>query len=260
MPCDVQNQLRRLTVVLVRTSEVVKHDISFERLLRFKDPRDVPSYGIAEAAHYLRMPVATLRTWVRGRYYDTERGRKWFEPPIVLPDVEMPFLSFRNLAEAHVLSACRRVHNIPFPNIRTAVRYVSRELDSKHPLIERDFETDGISLFITRLGRLIDATAHGQIVMRQIVEQHLKRLEREDGVVARLYPFTRSEPENSPRTIYIDPRISFGRPVLAANHIPTAAFVERYRAGESIEHLAHDYGCTRDDVEEAIRIELAAAA
>lgn len=34
----------------------------------------VGAYGIAEAAHYLALPAATLRTWVRGRSYGTAEG------------------------------------------------------------------------------------------------------------------------------------------------------------------------------------------
>jgi hypothetical protein len=32
------------------------------------DPRETPACSPAEAAHYLRIPLATLRSWVRGRY------------------------------------------------------------------------------------------------------------------------------------------------------------------------------------------------
>jgi len=35
---------------------------------------------------------------------------------------------------------------------------------------------------------------------------------------------------------------------------------ERYKAGESIDELAQDYGCERNYVEEAVRCELAIAA
>ena len=31
------------------------------------DPRELPAYSIAEAAHYLRIPLATLRNWEQGR-------------------------------------------------------------------------------------------------------------------------------------------------------------------------------------------------
>ncbi len=36
-----------------------------------KDPRDMPIYGIVDAAHYLRIPAVTLGTWVHGRSYPT---------------------------------------------------------------------------------------------------------------------------------------------------------------------------------------------
>jgi uncharacterized protein (DUF433 family) len=55
----------------------------------------------------------------------------------------------------------------------------------------------------------------------------------------------------------IDPRISFGRPVLAGTGIPTAVIAERYKAGESMDDLADDYGCQRFEIEEAVRCELA---
>ncbi len=129
------------------------------------------------------------------------------------------------------------------------------QFDSKHPLVEGEFETNGVSLFITHLGKLIDASAQGQVVMRDFVVEHLKRLERENDLVTRLYPFTREDFINSPKTVFIDPRVSFGRLVLATARIPTIAIAERYWAGESIDHLAEDYGCGRLDVEEAIRCE-----
>ncbi len=54
----------------------------------------------------------------------------------------------------------------------------------------------------------------------------------------------------------IDPRVQYGRPVLAGSGIPTAVIAERYKAGESIDALAADYGRDTGDIEEAIRCEL----
>jgi len=89
------------------------------------------------------------------------------------------------------------------------------------------------------------------------MRQHVERLEREGDHIARFYPFTRAQAgADSPRSVFIDPRFSFGRPVLASIHVATAALAERYWAGESIDHLAEDYDCERLDVEEAIRCEL----
>jgi uncharacterized protein (DUF433 family) len=58
----------------------------------------------------------------------------------------------------------------------------------------------------------------------------------------------------------IDPRIAFGRPVLVGTGIPTAVVAERYKAGESVDDLAGDYGRDRLEIEEALRCELDVAA
>src|SRR5262249_35581636 len=80
-----------------------------------QDPREMPAYGILEAAHYLRLPPSTLRDWVRGRSYPTEKGRRLSAPLISLPPRsprEPLVLSFFNLVEAHVLGALRREHRV----------------------------------------------------------------------------------------------------------------------------------------------------
>lgn len=240
----------------MRSNSVAKLKFDPTKTLSFADPRETPTYGIPEAAHYLRLPVATLRSWVLGRDYKTEDGVKRFAPLISIADPKQKLLSFFNLAEAHVLSALRRHHNVGMDKIRAALDFVAKRLRCTRPLTSRKFETDGVGIFINEFGKLIDASAHGQMAMREILQQHLTRLEREGAEVVRLYPFTRPNmTSDDPRSIYIDPRISFGRLVLARIGIPTAALNERFAAGESVEHLAADYGCERDDVEEAIRCE-----
>jgi uncharacterized protein (DUF433 family) len=106
-------------------------------------------------------------------------------------------------------------------------------------------------------GRLLNVSQSGQLARREIVEAYLRRIEWDEaGVAARLYPFTRKRAPDEPKVIVIDPRISFGRPVLAGTGISTAVIAERYKAGESIDQLADDYGRARLEIEEAIRCEL----
>lgn len=92
-------------------------------------------------------------------------------------------------------------------------------------------------------------------------DTYLRRVEHDAaGLVARLYPFTRKRSLDEPKTAMIDPRIAFGRPVLVGTGIPTSVVAERYKAGESIDDLARDYGRERLEIEEALRCELDAAA
>lgn len=225
------------------------------------DPRELPAYGIAEASHYLRIPVATLRSWVRGRHYPTEAGRKYFRPVLSLPDRDLGSLSFVNLVEAHVLDAIRRKYRIPLPKVRSAVDYVQKRFGSKHPLAEQKFDTDGVDLFVSRFEDLISASESGQLAMRELIKARLRRIEHDaSGLAARLYPFTRQNGFDQPRFVVIDPLISFGRPTITGTGITTSILAERYKAGDSMDALAEDYGCERAQVEEAVRCELALAA
>jgi uncharacterized protein (DUF433 family) len=103
---------------------------------------------------------------------------------------------------------------------------------------------------------LVNISQLGQLAIRKFLEAYLRRVERDEtGIVARLYPFTRKRAPDDPTVIVIDPRISFGRPVLVGSGIPTAVIAERYKAGESVDELADD-GRKRLEIEEAIRCEL----
>ena len=73
-----------------------------------RDPRLAPAYSVGEAAHYLRMPEETLRSWVAGRLYPVAGESRRSRPLIHLDDPKKQHLSFLNLVEAHVLAAVRR--------------------------------------------------------------------------------------------------------------------------------------------------------
>lgn len=224
---------------------------------RDQDPRELPTYAIAEAAHYLRIPRATLRSWVVGRYYPIEKGRRFFKPVISLAGKRNRLLSFFNLVEAHLLDAIRREHEVPLLKVRTALFYLKAHFPSKYPLADQRFETDGLNLFIEKYGQLINISQAGQLAIQSLLEAHLRRIERDpSGFAVKLFPFTRKREPDEPRVVVIDPFVSFGRPVLVGTGIPTAIIAERYKAGESIEGLADDYGRPQLEIEEAIRCEL----
>jgi len=114
-----------------------------------------------------------------------------------------------------------------------------------------------VDLFVETFGHLVNISQEGQLAIKDLIEAYLQRVERDSiGAPIRLYPFTRERKPEEPKTIVIDPSISFGRPVLVGTGIATTIIAQRYKAGESIEELAEDYGRSRSDIEEAIRCEL----
>ena len=166
-------------------------------------------------------------------------------------------MSFVNLIEAYVLAAIRRHHRIPFPKVRSALRYLNRHFPSPHPLADQRFETDGLDIFVEQFGNLITISDEGQLSMRDILKAHLHRIERDvPSLAIKLYLFTRRDTsETAPRVIVVDPRIAFGRPVLVGTRISTEVVYQRFESGEPVARLADDYGRTSEEIEEAIRCE-----
>lgn len=222
-----------------------------------RDPVELPAYSIREAAHLIRRPLATVRSWVLGRRYPTvEDRRTLFEPIVRIADPANGSLSFRNLVELHVLSAIRRDHGVRLGEVRKAVDYLRRKFRSRHPLADVEMQTDGTNLFVERFGELVDVSDQGQMAMKECLISHLDRIERDArGTAIRLYPFTTSREELGRRTVVIDPRVQFGRPCLSGTGTPTALVAERFLAGDSPREIAQDIGLDTDAVEEAIRYE-----
>jgi uncharacterized protein (DUF433 family) len=207
-------------------------------LYQGRDPRDIPTYTIPDAARYLRIPAGTVRSWTVGRSYPVTEGKRFFEPLITVPQQTPRLLSFTNLIEIHVLRAIRQHHKIQLDKVRTALDFLEAQLNVTHPLAHEEFRTDGISLFIERYGTLINASAQGQTQLKAVLTQHLERIEPDDsGLAIKLYPFTRSDEAHNPRIVVIDPRIAFGRLVIDGTGIPTRIIAERYKAGDSLQDL-----------------------
>src|SRR5712691_3664323 len=225
-----------------------------------QDVRELPAYGIGEAAHYLLVPRATLRSWVAGMSYGTGSDRRLFKA-LIRPAANAPVaLSFINLIEAHVLAAIRRKHRVDMPAVRRAIAFLKNELGSAHPLADHKFETNSVDLFISHYGEFISVSQGGQLAVREFLKAHLRRIDRDEkGFPLRLYPFTRMGETDQPKNIVIDPFVSFGRAVISGTGVSTELVAERFKAGEAADELANDYGCDREKIEEAIRCELSLA-
>ncbi len=216
------------------------------------DARAVPRYTAAEAAHYLALPVSTVRCWTVG-----QRERM---APVIRPAAPKPLsLSFWNLVEAYVLASMRRHHGLKMSTVRKALRFVRRELNKQRPLIDQAFLTDGVDLFVERYAHLVNTSAPQQGVMRQLLAGSLRRIDRDSqGVALRVYPWL-NEPDE-PRYLELDVRRSGGRLVVAKTGIPADIVASRFRAGESVEGLAGDYNLEKAQIEAALRWEQSALA
>jgi uncharacterized protein (DUF433 family) len=216
---------------------------------------DTPAYGVAEAARYLKIAPATLRSWVAGRSYPTGEGEAYFEPLIQLPEEETRLLSFNNLIEAYALRSLRREHGVSIKAVRKAVDYAESKLNIPRLLLSHELLTHAGDLFVQRYGELINLSRSGQLALRKILEAHLRRIDWKNELPVRLYPYFEYDHN---KLIAIDPSIQFGRPILIRKGISTSVIADRIDAGESVEFIAADYDIAKDEVELAIMYERAA--
>jgi uncharacterized protein (DUF433 family) len=222
------------------------------------DSRDQPAYGLPEATRYVKLPIATLRSWVVGRAYPKGQMVATFQPLIKPARKNPPLLSFYNLIEAHVLRALRTEHGVAIKSVRNALRYAERSEKIERLLLRKDLLTDAGKLFLSRYGQLIELSASGQLAMRKVFEEHLKRVEWDEWQFpVRLYPYVSAEPTAS-KPIAIDPSIGFGRPVVVRAGVSTRAIADRIDAGETVADLAEDYDLKPEEIEEAVLYERAA--
>ena len=222
------------------------------------DLRDQAAYGLAEAARYLKLPAPTLRSWVAGRAYPKAKGVGHFRPLIHPPQKQPPVMSFWNLIEAHVLRSLRTDHGVSLKDMREALAYAERTLKIERLLLSKELRTDAGRLFLDKYGQLIDLPASGQLAMRLVFEEHLKRVEWDEWKFpVRLYPYVSGDTPAT-RTIAIDPKIAFGRPVVARAGISTGAIAGRIDAKEPAAEVAADYDLTVEEVEQAVLYERAA--
>ncbi len=222
------------------------------------DIRSQPAYALAEAARYLKLPPATLRSWVAGRAYPKGVGQATFQPLIKPAQKRPPLLSFRNLIEAHVLRSLRTDHGVMIKELRKALKYAEHTLHIDRLLLHPDLRTHAGKVFLDKYGELIDLPASGQLEMRRFLEEHLQRVEWDEWKFpVRLYPFV-SGAIAPAKPIAFDPSISFGRPVVLRAGISTETIAARIDAGESVADLCNDYDLSQSEIEEAVLYERAA--
>ena len=236
------------------------------------DPREVPIYTIAEAARYVKVHENTLRSWVHGRASQIQGRSRTMPPVIALPSKKSPLLSFINLLEAFNLSSLTRIENLSFKKVRIAIETLKGEkFGFEHPLINQEFLTDSIDLFIQQNDELYNVSRWGQQAIKGIMLTYLKRIVRDefDRSPLKVYPFAKEikfdllkkEPEKkamleqAPRHIEVDPLIAFGRPTITGTGIPVESIASRRRAGDNVIFIAKDYGISEEQVQEAIDYE-----
>lgn len=222
-----------------------------------RDPRDVPLYSVREAASYLKIYYATLRQWIKWEVDLSQPEPRPVEPLICLPDREAKELSFFNLVEAHLLQVLRLVSGDHRAQMKAALAKVERLLETPRPLTDKTFQTCGVDSLVSAFGQSAKLSRSKQLIMGTQLQHLLTRLEWDaEGKVTRLFPILQPGAGTElDQPLMIDPRVSFGRPVMTGTGVPTSIVADLFEAGDSIEAIAEDYNCKPEQIAAAIYFE-----
>lgn len=218
-------------------------------------------YAIPEAARLSRVSAARIRRWIKG--YGWSRGKdtnrhKHHSPPVWRPDVApidgAQALSFRDLVELRFVDAFLRA-GVSWKRLRAVAEEASKRFETTHPFSTRRFVTDGRTIYdqVRReAGDTLEDLQTHQFAFRRVISPTLQGgLEFSDtGTALRWWP----EPGRGDRLIVVDPRRSFGQPVIDAANIPTGVVAAAVKA-DGERKTADWFGLTLKSVRAAVKFE-----
>ncbi|MCI0349227.1 MAG: DUF433 domain-containing protein [Acidobacteriales bacterium] len=208
------------------------------------DPRELPVYTPADAAEFLGIKKTTLHRWLFG----TSR----FAPVIEVADPGNRLLSFFNLAEAHVLAATRYKHHVSFRAIRTAIETLNNKYPAQHPLISKDFVTNGIDIFLQSVSENENLSTPGQTNLKSIMDMFLVHVGRDTRQIAnRIDPVIKGQPADGVITIVHG--VASGQPIIKGYGVPVFVIYGRHEAGEDHKQIARDFRMPVSRVKRAIQ-------
>lgn len=131
---------------------------------------------------------------------------------------------------------------------------IRREFATEYGLASRRIATDGVDVFIHYLDEdEIARVGDQQTPIREVINDYLRyiRWEGDDDLPIRL-TLRRFDPAVA--EVVIDPRFAWGAPIVEPAKIRVADVLGMWRAGESPDTIADDYGLNVEQVRALIRV------
>ena len=212
------------------------------------------AYRYAEAARLAQTNHQTIVAWLKL----VQRERAVSESGTA---DQLKLLSYLQLLELAVVARFRRsgvrladIASFQRALIRRGVLRDEPSAESRHPFALRSFMLDGVLQAVQRpdawptLERALQQRQDSPI-WSPIIGEFFDQVEDDEHLIVRWYPRGREQ------GVVVDPRLSFGTPVIAGSGIPTYIVRERHTAGETLDDIALDYGLTLWQVAAAVRFE-----
>ncbi|NLF31088.1 MAG: DUF433 domain-containing protein [Planctomycetes bacterium] len=205
-------------------------------------------YSFPEAARLLKLPVATLRTWLLG-----VPGREPVTPGDYLQTRhDQKILSFLDVMDTFIIKGLRE-YKVSLQYLRKVRDALAHDLSTEHPFSSRRLLTDGRQVFIHFAdefgGEKLKEVLTRQHAFPSVLVPYLKQIAHDERTdLARCW--------NISRGVVIDPTRAFGKPIVASTGIPTGILAAAFEANDEDAELVADwYGVDVQEVRHAVAFE-----
>ena len=215
-------------------------------------------YSLSDASKLTGIDTRSISRWLRGYQYKRS-GEAHSIPAVIISDYApiggKSALSFLDMMELRLVRRFRK-HGLSFQKIRVAATRAAKILENSHPFASRRFVTDGKTILLQIAREANDSDLLDLVKEQYAIEDILSPLLLEGVEFVGDLP-ERWSPANG---IIIDPRYSFGQPVVASCTIPCATLFSAYQAERSIQKVASWFEIDPDAVRQAVDFETRSAA
>ena len=219
-------------------------------------------YTVPEASRLTNVSVGRIRRWIRGYSFKTRNKERHLSSPLWRGEWE-PIdhswaLGFRDLIEIRFVDAFLCA-GVSWRILRAANESAQERFGDTHPFSSRHFVTDGREIFV-ELARpgggepaLLDII-RSQQVFSKIIRPYLRGLE-----YSRRDELLRWRP-NVGKVVILDPKRSFGQPIVEEHGVPTTILASAAKASRSFSEVIHWFGVSEREVADAVGFEQQLAA
>jgi uncharacterized protein (DUF433 family) len=204
----------------------------------------LPAYSISQTAELAQTRPQTVTRWFVGDH-----------PVFATAKEPRAALSYLQLVEMAFASSFRSL-GVSLQRIRRAHDYLASVFKVEYPFAQLELKTDGLHIIKEleaseerKSTGMILADRAGQEAWPPLISDRIAQFDYEMNLAMRWHPRGRQHP------VVVDPRISFGAPVLESTGIATWVLRERFEAGESLAEICDDFGVSRAKLKAALQFE-----
>jgi uncharacterized protein (DUF433 family) len=212
---------------------------------RFASPLLTP----LEVAEHLQIPERTIHRWL-----SQDAGGRPLVHSVKPKFRGQPSVPFVALVEAYVLRSLRKL-GLSTDKIRDAAGEIRQQFATEYGLASRRIATDGVDVFIHYLDSDdLARVGDRQMPLRQVISDYLRYIvwtDDDDEFPGRL-TLRKYDPDVA--EVVIDPRFAWGAPIVEPSKVPVTAVLGMWRAGETFDVVADEYGLSVDQVRALVRV------